>query len=263
MTFPYESVRQGLTSFECAIGIAQQFLANVHCDNRQGRRVPGHHELTGLRCSGPDLSRAHRTDFVQDVRRARIYLAIQAALSLYPSRSTNGHRNGSWRRDVVHSSHPRYIGRSLSFFVKRTDRAGVASRPSTSRTFFKIEFIDEYTSRIFMNDTNTVSYTTVVLGCAFDIGPCVLTEVAQRITLREKASNDDFLAMYPVSFLFVHLTNVSNDPPRTPVVNTLSCCVHTPLWSPTICQLDMGLVDPNRQEFESFENWSVGFWREQ
>ena len=33
-----------------------------------------------------------------------------------------------------------------------------------------------------MDDTNTVSCTTVVLGCAFDIGPCVLTEVAQRIT---------------------------------------------------------------------------------
>ena len=61
-------------------------------------------------------------------------------------------------RGVAHSSHPRYIGRP-SVFLCETHRPEMGYFTTVNITyFFKIEFIDEYTSRIFMNDTNTMSY---------------------------------------------------------------------------------------------------------
>ena len=188
-----------------------------------------------------------------------MYLAIQAALSLYPS-SLRDAPTGivTHHGDVVSHTvpiHDTSRGLCLSSWNAQTEM--VCFTTDNITYFFKIEFMDEYTSRILMNDTNTVSCTILVLGCAFYIGAFVLMEGAQRTILREKASGQDFLAMHPVAFLFSRLTKVPNDPPGTPVVNTpIMLCSHTTLITHHL-SVGHGLVDPNRQEFESFEHWSV------
>ena len=185
MTFPFESVRQGwltwlVTSFECVMGIAQQFLAIVHRANRQGRRVPGHQELAGLRVP-VQTYRERIKQILSEVYDVPACTWQSGPLCLCllrdaPTGIVTDHEDVVSHRVPIHDTSG---GLCLSYWNAQTV---IGCFTTVSITYFKIEFIDEYTSRIFMDDTNTVSCTTVVLGCAFDIGPCVLTEVAQRIT---------------------------------------------------------------------------------
>jgi len=85
--------------------------------------------------------------------------------------------------------------------------------------------MDEYTSRIFMNGMNTiVMHNTCedsLLASPLILDLFVLTEIAQRITLREKGSGQDFRTMHPVLSLLSYLTKAPIVPPGTPVVNAL------------------------------------------
>merc|ERR1711907_711594 len=85
--------------------------------------------------------------------------------------------------------------------------------------------MDEYTSRIFMNGMNTiVMHNTCedsLLASPLILDLFVLTEVAQRITLREKGSGPEFRTMHPVLSLLSYLTKAPIVPPGTPVVNAL------------------------------------------
>merc|ERR1719217_1057467 len=84
--------------------------------------------------------------------------------------------------------------------------------------------MDEYTSRIFMNGLNTiVMHNTCedsLLAAPLILDLFVLTEVSQRITLREKGA-PEFHSMHPVLSLLSYLTKAPIVPPGTPVVNAL------------------------------------------
>jgi len=85
--------------------------------------------------------------------------------------------------------------------------------------------MDEYTSRIFMNGMNTiVMHNTCedsLLAAPLILDLFVLTEIAQRISLREQGSGQDFKTMHPVLSLLSYLTKAPIVPPGTPVVNAL------------------------------------------
>merc|ERR550537_949378 len=85
--------------------------------------------------------------------------------------------------------------------------------------------MDEYTSRIFRNGMNTiVMHNTCedsLLAAPLILDLFVLTEIAQRISLREKGSGQDFKTMHPVLSLLSYLTKAPIVPPGTPVVNAL------------------------------------------
>jgi myo-inositol-1-phosphate synthase len=84
--------------------------------------------------------------------------------------------------------------------------------------------MDEYTSKIFLNGENTiVMHNTCedsLLAAPLILDLFVLTEVAQRISLREKGAGD-FQTMHPVLSLLSYLTKAPIVPPGTPVVNAL------------------------------------------
>jgi len=84
--------------------------------------------------------------------------------------------------------------------------------------------MDEYSSRIFLNGLNTiVMHNTCedsLLAAPLILDLFVLTEVAQRITLREQGSGD-FQRMHPVLSLLSYLTKAPIVPAGTPVVNAL------------------------------------------
>jgi myo-inositol-1-phosphate synthase len=84
--------------------------------------------------------------------------------------------------------------------------------------------MDEYTSEIFLNGHNTiVMHNTCedsLLAAPLILDLLILTEVAQRITLREKGTKD-FKTMHPVLSLLSYLTKAPIVPPGTPVVNAL------------------------------------------
>lgn len=84
--------------------------------------------------------------------------------------------------------------------------------------------MDEYTSRIFMNGMNTiVMHNTCedsLLAAPLILDLFVLTEIAQRITLREEGQGD-FQTMHPVLSLLSYLTKAPLVPPGTPLVNAL------------------------------------------
>merc|ERR1719161_2950028 len=84
--------------------------------------------------------------------------------------------------------------------------------------------MDEYTSQIFLNGQNTiVMHNTCedsLLAAPLILDLCVLTEVARRITLREKGA-EEFQTMHPVLSLLSYLTKAPIVPPGTPVVNAL------------------------------------------
>merc|ERR1711976_218787 len=84
--------------------------------------------------------------------------------------------------------------------------------------------MDEYTSRIFMNGMNTiVMHNTCedsLLAAPLILDLFVLTEVSQRITLREQGAGK-FRTMHPVLSLLSYLTKAPIVPPGTPVVNAL------------------------------------------
>jgi myo-inositol-1-phosphate synthase len=84
--------------------------------------------------------------------------------------------------------------------------------------------MDEYTSEIFLNGHNTiVMHNTCedsLLAAPLILDLFVLTEVAQRITLRERG-HGDFKTMHPVLSLLSYLTKAPIVPPGTPVVNAL------------------------------------------
>ena len=84
--------------------------------------------------------------------------------------------------------------------------------------------MDEYTSNIFLNGQNTiVMHNTCedsLLAAPLILDLFVLTEVAQRITLREKGDGE-FQTMHPVLSLLSYLTKAPIVPPGTPVVNAL------------------------------------------
>jgi len=84
--------------------------------------------------------------------------------------------------------------------------------------------MDEYTSQIFLNGQNTiVMHNTCedsLLAAPLILDLCVLTEVAQRITLRERGAGE-FQTMHPVLSLLSYLTKAPIVPPGTPVVNAL------------------------------------------
>merc|ERR1719197_39861 len=84
--------------------------------------------------------------------------------------------------------------------------------------------MDEYTSRIFMNGLNTiVMHNTCedsLLASPLILDLFVLTEVSQRITLREKGVGE-LKTMHPVLSLLSYLTKAPIVPPGTPVVNAL------------------------------------------
>merc|ERR1711907_361837 len=84
--------------------------------------------------------------------------------------------------------------------------------------------MDEYTSRIFMNGMNTiVMHNTCedsLLASPLILDLFVLTEVSQRITLREQGAGK-FRTMHPVLSLLSYLTKAPIVPPGTPVVNAL------------------------------------------
>jgi len=84
--------------------------------------------------------------------------------------------------------------------------------------------MDEYTSQIFLNGQNTiVMHNTCedsLLAAPLILDLFVLTEVAQRITLREKGA-DNFQTMHPILSLLSYLTKAPIVPPGTPVVNAL------------------------------------------
>mmetsp|Transcript_36308 Transcript_36308/g.66811 ORF Transcript_36308/g.66811 Transcript_36308/m.66811 type:complete len:508 (-) Transcript_36308:94-1617(-) len=84
--------------------------------------------------------------------------------------------------------------------------------------------MDEYTSRIFMNGMNTiVMHNTCedsLLASPLILDLFVLTEMAQRITLREQGAKE-FRTMHPVLSLLSYLTKAPIVPPGTPVVNAL------------------------------------------
>merc|ERR1711972_989032 len=76
--------------------------------------------------------------------------------------------------------------------------------------------MDEYTSRIVMNNTCEDS----LLAAPLILDLFVLTEVSQRITLREQGAGK-FRTMHPVLSLLSYLTKAPIVPPGTPVVNAL------------------------------------------
>merc|ERR1719379_2468174 len=84
--------------------------------------------------------------------------------------------------------------------------------------------MDEYTSQIFLNGLSTiVMHNTCedsLLAAPLILDLFVLTEVAQRITLREKGAGE-FQTMHPVLSLLSYLTKAPIVPPGTPVVNAL------------------------------------------
>jgi len=84
--------------------------------------------------------------------------------------------------------------------------------------------MDEYTSRIFMNGMNTiVMHNTCedsLLAAPLILDLFVLTEVAQRIALREEGQGE-FRTMHPVLSLLSYLTKAPLVPPGTPLVNAL------------------------------------------
>merc|ERR1711881_271670 len=84
--------------------------------------------------------------------------------------------------------------------------------------------MDEYTSKIFMNGINTiVMHNTCedsLLAAPLILDLFILTEVAQRITLREQG-HGAFKTMHPVLSLLSYLTKAPIVPPGTPVVNAL------------------------------------------
>merc|ERR1712190_86530 len=76
--------------------------------------------------------------------------------------------------------------------------------------------MDEYTSKIFMNGTNTiVMHNTCedsLLAAPLILDLFVLTEVSQRITLREQGAGK-FRTMHPVLSLLSYLTKAPIVPP--------------------------------------------------
>merc|ERR1719217_604254 len=84
--------------------------------------------------------------------------------------------------------------------------------------------MDEYTSQIFLNGQNTiVMHNTCedsLLAAPLILDLFVLTEIAQRITLREQGA-EEFQTMHPVLSLLSYLTKAPIVPPGTPVVNAL------------------------------------------
>ena len=205
---------------------------------------------------------AHHTDFVRVVQRARMYLAIQAALSVYPSRRINGHRNGSWRRGVAHSSHPRYIGRPLSFFVKRTDRDGLLHDRQ-----HHVLFQDRIHWRVHITDLHERHEHGIMHNSRSWLRLWHWTSCAHR------GRPADHLAWEGLQRRFLGDASrfVSIRPPQQSAEwptwdssgeHPFMMCSHSTLISHHL-SVGHGLVDPNRQEFESFEDRSVGFSCEQ
>jgi len=84
--------------------------------------------------------------------------------------------------------------------------------------------MDEYTSKIFMNGTNTiVMHNTCedsLLATPLILDLFVLTELAQRITFRDDASKE-FEHMHPVLSILSYLAKAPKVPEGSPVVNAL------------------------------------------
>ena len=78
-------------------------------------------------------------------------------------------------------------------------------------------------------------------------------QLAQRIILREKAFGQDFLAMHPVSSILPLHQNSKCPTWDSNGEHPLMLCSHTTLITHHLSVVH-GLVDPNRQEFESFED---------
>lgn len=84
--------------------------------------------------------------------------------------------------------------------------------------------LDEFVSAIFMNGTSTiVTHNTCedsLLAAPIILDLCVLTELAQRITLREEGT-DAFCTLHPLLNLLAYLMKAPVVPPGVPVVNAL------------------------------------------
>ena len=85
--------------------------------------------------------------------------------------------------------------------------------------------MDEYTSRIFLNGLSTVVLHNTcedsLLAAPLLLDLLVLTEVAQRITLREKGSGQGFRTLHPVLSALAYLTKAPAAPPGVPVASAL------------------------------------------